>query len=103
VAGFVTYGRSIDDDAPPGTGQIWAIYADPDLIGLGVGAALMNAAVEGLAADGLTEATLWVLEGNAAGRRFYAKGGWLPDGASMDQPNGASPPLRDIRLRRRLP
>ena len=52
--------RAVDDEA--GLGEIWAIYVDPAAQGRGVGRALMEAAVRGLAVRGFGEAVLWVFE-----------------------------------------
>lgn len=83
IAGFVNAGASRDGDAPAGTGEINAIYVLGSLWDAGLGAALMNTALEWLR-ERFAAATLWVLEGNHRGRRFYEKGGWRPDGKSQD-------------------
>ena len=83
IVGFVNAGRCRDDDAPPATGEINAIYALSDAWDVGIGAALMTAAVDWLRQEQCTSATLWVLEGNERGRRFYEKGGWRPDGRAQ--------------------
>jgi L-amino acid N-acyltransferase YncA len=41
VVGFSTYGPSRDDDAIPTTGEVPAIYLNPDVIGAGVGRELL--------------------------------------------------------------
>jgi GNAT superfamily N-acetyltransferase len=103
VAGFVTYGPSRDPGAGPTTGEVGAIYVDPEHLGTGLGAALMKRALAALADAGYADATLWVLEANDLGRTFYAKGGWEPDGATKEEDFGESEPLVEIRLRRRVP
>ena len=81
VVGFSAYGPSHDDDAPPATGEVPAIYLDPDVIGTGVGRELLAETIVALRAAGFTRATLWVLEGNDRARRFYEKAGWVWDGS----------------------
>jgi ribosomal protein S18 acetylase RimI-like enzyme len=82
IAGWATVGGSRDDDAQPGTGELWGIYADPAHWGRGVGHALHVAAVEVLRAAGRKDATLWVLDGNTRAIRFYERQGWVADGAT---------------------
>ncbi|HUH70182.1 MAG TPA: GNAT family N-acetyltransferase [Mycobacterium sp.] len=47
----------------------------------GVGRLLMTAARERLRPVGVTEALLWVLDGNVRARRFYEHDGWRSEGA----------------------
>jgi GNAT superfamily N-acetyltransferase len=82
IAGWATAGRSRDDDAPAGTGELWGIYADPERWGDGVGHALHVAVVAALRAAGHADATLWVLDGNTRAIRFYERHGWVADGAT---------------------
>ena len=84
VVGFVNAGPSRDEGASPETGEVRAIYVLPEVQGTGVGRALMEAADAGLRAAGFRRATLWVLEANDLGRRFYEKAGWAWDGATSD-------------------
>ena len=102
VVGFVTFGAAQDGDAAPAVGHVYAIYVDESVQGTGVGKALMVHALQALAADGPTEATLWVLESNTLARTFYERGGWRPDGATRDEQIGASS-AHELRYRRSLP
>jgi GNAT superfamily N-acetyltransferase len=81
VVGFSTYGPSRDEDATPATGEVPAIYLDPDVIGTGVGRELLAETIVALRAAGFTRASLWVLEGNVRARRFFEKAGWVWDGS----------------------
>lgn len=76
------YGPSRDADADPGrTGQLATMYLLPQAWGTGTGRELMAAVVDGLTALGYAEATLWVLDSNDRGRRFYARrDSWVEDG-----------------------
>lgn len=102
VVGFANYGRSRDADADPvRTGQLAAIYLLPQAWGTGTGRELMAAAVDGLAALGYAEATLWVLDSNDRARRFYAKAGWAEDAITrVDDSLGVT--LNEVRYRLRL-
>ena len=102
VVGYVTYGPAQDADATPAVGHVFAIYVEQHVQGTGVGRALMRHALEALAADGRTEATLWVLETNTLARSFYERGGWHADGTTQDEHLGSTT-LHEVRYRRPLP
>lgn len=81
LIGFVAFGPSRDGDTDPRvTGEVFAIYADPDAWGTGAGRALMGAATEELARLGYADAILWVVDSNERARRFYGLAGWAEDG-----------------------
>jgi GNAT superfamily N-acetyltransferase len=102
VVGFAGYGPCRDADADPGrTGQLATIYLLPEVWGTGTGRKLLAAAVDGLAALGYLEATLWVLNSNDRGRRFYVKAGWTEDDLTrVDDSLGVT--LNEVRYRFRL-
>jgi GNAT superfamily N-acetyltransferase len=77
VRGFASVGPSRDEH---GTGELYAIYVDPDDWSTGAGRALIERAEAELARE-YGEAMLWVLEENPRARRFYERAGWWPDGA----------------------
>jgi GNAT superfamily N-acetyltransferase len=83
------------------TGEVSAIYADPDAWSTGAGRALMTSAVAELARLGYADATLWVLDTNDRARRFYALAGWKEDGTSKtDGSRGFD--IAEVRYRRTL-
>ena len=93
------YLASLDEDAGPECGEVSAIYALADAWGRGVGRALMDAALAGLASGGFTEVMLWVLEGNERAIRFYERAGFQPDGATkIDNTRGFA--LHELRYHR---
>lgn len=98
VVGYVSLGPTRDADAPPGTGEVYAINIEPAAQGRGIGSLLLPHAVERLSERGFRELTLWTLEHNAAGRRFYERHGWEPDGATKELPLGRPTPV--VRYRR---
>ncbi|MBO0877429.1 MAG: GNAT family N-acetyltransferase [Pseudonocardia sp.] len=61
------------------TGELYALYADPDAFGRGAGPAAHRAGVDRLRAAGHRCAVLWVLTENARARSFYARHGWHDD------------------------
>lgn len=79
IVGFASTGPSYDTDATPATGELTAIYVDPDRPRQGIGSALLAHALEDLAGRS-KRVTLWVLESNAAGRAFFEARGFDADG-----------------------
>lgn len=70
--GVVVAGPDPDE---PSVGHLARLYVDPDHWVHGIGTALYDVAMADLAAR-FSEATLWVLEGNARARRWYERLGW---------------------------
>jgi len=70
-----------ETDRRPGlrTGELYAIYADPAVLGTGAGHAVHEAGMTCLAGAGFEHAVLWVLEHNELGIHFYETQGWQPD------------------------
>lgn len=79
VVGFVSVGLSRDSDA---SGELFAIYVDPEHWGTGVGRELMDAGERRLSELGHADVILWVLEDNPRARRFYERAGWYHDGTA---------------------
>jgi ribosomal protein S18 acetylase RimI-like enzyme len=76
IAGFVSFGHWRDENANERLGEIWALYAKPQVWGSGVGRALLEAAVQELRAIGRRSVLLWVLSKNDRGIRFYESSGF---------------------------
>ena len=57
--GWISAGRRRDVNAPLSTGEIWAIYVDPNHWSRGVGRALCGAAEQELRRQGFTDVTFW--------------------------------------------
>jgi GNAT superfamily N-acetyltransferase len=95
VVGIARMGRDPDD---PVVGHVFSLYVDPSVQGSGVGGRLLAEADRWLAAEGHSEATLWVFEANTLARTFYAHHGWLPDGGTRVEPEFREP---EVRLRHR--
>lgn len=101
VVGFVSAGISRDDDAVDATGEIYAIFVEPEYWRMGIGRLLLEHACRDLRARGFVEATLWVVADNLATHWFYQAVGWEPDGGSRAEPTGTVE-IPEIRFRRRL-
>lgn len=92
VVGFV--GAGPDRDGSAGY-EIYLIYVHPERQGEGAGRALMTAALAGVD----DPVVVWVLAANTAARAFYARLGFVPDGAQRREDFGGVE-LEEIRLRR---
>ncbi|PWI40930.1 GNAT family N-acetyltransferase [Streptomyces sp. ICBB 8177] len=97
VTGWVCLGPYRDDGpSPEGVGEVYALYVRSDLIGTGVGRALMYAAHLRAAELGFDTTLLWVLKDNARARRFYERAGYTADGVvTGDDYDGTS--LDEVR------
>jgi len=80
IVGFADVGPARGGGWGERTGEVRAIYVDPDAWDRGHGRDLMLAALGRLAADGYDRAILRVLDANERGRRFYERGGWQAAG-----------------------
>jgi GNAT superfamily N-acetyltransferase len=86
VIGFIQLVLSRDAAAPAGTGEVAALYVDPEHWRSGAGRALLAASVALALRRGYRALTLWVLDANAAARRFYERQGLAPDGETKLDP-----------------
>ena len=102
VVGFADAGPSRDDDANlQQTGEVNLIYVLPDRWGRGIGRALMAEVLRRMRDDGFQDATLWVLDDNPVGRRFYEAGGWRLDGA-VKEGESLETRVLEVRYRREI-
>lgn len=79
IVGFSVLGP--DRDEAEDTGEIVAIYLQPEVWDQGYGWALMEHSVVELRDHGFRRAVLWVLTTNERARRFYETAAWIADGA----------------------
>src|SRR5262245_2831501 len=82
--GVANAGPSRDEGAELTMGELRALYVLQEAQGTGVGARLLDEAEARLRLAGFGTATLWVLETNDLGRRFYERHGWTWDGTVSD-------------------
>ena len=92
---------SRDSDAPPSTGQLWAIYVHPTHWRRGVGQLLWDTAEEQLKHSGFTEVTLWVFKDNEPALAFYRSNGFVAEHGEKTIRLGGTD-LIEVRLRKRL-
>jgi ribosomal protein S18 acetylase RimI-like enzyme len=97
IVGFTYVGPSETENAA----ELYGIHVTPELVGTGLGRDLMADALGRLAEFEAERVVLWVLEANERARRFYDRGGWVPDGATRTEAvNGE--PVRQLRYTRVL-
>jgi GNAT superfamily N-acetyltransferase len=101
LLGHTTFGSSRDRDAPATAGEVRSLFVRPAVWGGGVGSALMRHALEGLAAMGFSEATLWSFAANERANGFYERHGFRRDGSEQREEVWAG--LLEVRYRRALP
>jgi GNAT superfamily N-acetyltransferase len=101
VVGFSSLIRSRDPDTAADTGEIAAIYVDPEHWRSGVGQALLDASLDVARSTGYRVITLWVLASNLIGRRFYERLGFAPDGETKVDVR-ANYSLHEMRYRHEL-
>ncbi|MFE6722176.1 GNAT family N-acetyltransferase [Streptomyces albidoflavus] len=94
-----TPGAGAGSGAGAGEGELYALYVRPDLLGRGVGRALLDAVHDEAAARGWGALVLWVVEANARARRFYEAAGYRADGGAQSE-EYAGVPVREVRYRR---
>ncbi len=76
IIGFVGFDRSRDPKSKNTTGELWAMYVDPDHMGQGAGLALWDAAREGLQDEDCTDVTVWVPLASSKALAFFDAAGF---------------------------
>ncbi|WP_051727164.1 GNAT family N-acetyltransferase [Streptomyces albidoflavus] len=100
VVGWACCGpRNTPGGGAGGEGEVYALYVRPDLLGRGVGRALLDTVHDEAAARGWGALVLWVVEANARARRFYEAAGYRPDGGAQSE-EYAGVAVREVRYRR---
>jgi ribosomal protein S18 acetylase RimI-like enzyme len=102
VIGFAGFDRSRDPKSKSTTGEIWALYVEPQHWGTGAGLALWDATREGLLEEGCTEVTLWVPLCNERALRFFELAGFKRELNTAKTAVLGGVKLEEIRLRRPL-
>jgi ribosomal protein S18 acetylase RimI-like enzyme len=88
VLGFASTAPSVDDDASPGTAELYTLYLAPPWMRQGVGSMLLAHAVGDLGARGFALVTLWVLAENRRARDFFERASWSADGREQTDEMG---------------
>lgn len=95
VIGYAGVGPERDPQAPPNTGELYALFVHPDHWGTGAGRALTDAACADLRESGCDSVQLWVLEANNRARRFYLRYGFTE---TTDRTHSSLGDLPELRL-----
>jgi GNAT superfamily N-acetyltransferase len=101
LTGYTTFGTSRDADAGADVGEVRTFFVAPTTWRRGIGTALMEPALAGLAELGYAEATLWSFAENARANAFYERHGFEPDGSTRTEAVWAR--ILEVRYRRTLP
>jgi L-amino acid N-acyltransferase YncA len=99
VVGWACVGPSRGTEGSSATGELYALYVHPGLIGTGIGRTLLSAVHTRAAAAEFSTLLLWVIKDNPRARRFYELAGYAADGATeADDYDGV--PVYEVRYRR---
>lgn len=98
IVGFVSVGLSRDNDATTTTGEVYAIYVEPECWSRGIGRELLRHASRDLREHGFLVATLWVLASNERARRFYEWSNWHFEGKRRTETIGSAE-VEEVRYR----
>lgn len=80
IVGFCSVGPCRDEDMDKTTGELWAIYVDPESMNKGVGSLLQEKGLNFLKENEFKKATLWVLTSNEKAIKWYESKGWKLEG-----------------------
>ena len=98
VVGFASFGQSRDADAPPGRGELWALYVQPRAWSTGAGRELWRASHARMQSQQFTSVSLWVLEGNSRAVRFYSVAGFAVEAGSEKEFELGGTKVREVRM-----
>ncbi len=84
LIGFISFGKSRDEEHDEKDGEIYALYLDPQKYHQGYGTPLFQWGIAELTKKGFSRIFLWVLEENLDARKFYTKNGFVYDGVKQE-------------------
>lgn len=92
IVGFASAGPSRDDDAPT-EWELYALNLVSEVHGTGLADHLLSRVL------GERDASLWVVEGNARARAFYARCGFTDEGGRSAHDPTSAPEMRMVHRR----
>jgi len=98
VVGFVALARSRDVNAPPGRGELWALYVHPRRWNTGAGRGLWSKAREVLSTYGFSSVSVWVLEKNERALSFYTSAGFRREPGAEKHSELGGVMLTEVRM-----
>jgi L-amino acid N-acyltransferase YncA len=99
VVGFIGFDRSRDPKTKATTGEIWAHYVHPKVLGMGAGLALWDAARDACEDEGFNEVTAWVFVRNERGLSFYDTAGFKREMKTLRTTPVGSTRLEEVRVK----
>ncbi len=103
IAGFSGHRPARDDDLDPNkTGEIYAVYLDPDYMGKGFGKALLAEIFKELREQSYIDCIVWTLRDNFSAIEFYKRTGFQRDRQKERPFNIEGTNTKDIRFKLRL-
>lgn len=84
VVGFMTFGKSRDEDLGSENAEVWGIYIDVSYFNKGIGTSLMNWVEDEFTSRGFRSVYLWTLEDNLRATMFYTSLGYRRDGKTKN-------------------
>jgi len=87
VSGFISAGPSRDGQAHA-TGEVYALFVNPQRWDSGIGAALLQRGLDHLHSLNVSAVRLWVLDSNDRARTFYEARAWAHTGEVRDDDRG---------------
>ena len=98
LVGFVAFDRSRDPKTKPTTGELWALYVAPDVVGTGAGLALWDAARDACEEEGFNEVTAWVFARNDRALTFFDAAGFKREMKTLRTTPVGSTRLEELRV-----
>ncbi len=99
LVGFIGFDRSRDPKTKSTTGELWAHYVDPNVLGTGAGLALWDAARDACEEEGFLEVTAWVYVRNERGMAFYDMAGFKRDMKTLRTTPVGATRLEEVRVK----
>lgn len=97
LIGFADTGPCREEGTAPATAELHTISLDQEVVGRGIGRALLAHALDDLRRHGYQAAMLRVLATNARARRFYEAAGWAPAAVTRTEQYPAGAVLNELR------
>lgn len=91
LIGFASGGLAHDDDADPGTGEVYVLVVTPECWERGIRTNLIEHVDHDLREHGFDRAVFWILSADSAMRAFAEHVGFRADGASRFEDCGGTP------------
>ena len=101
VQGFCVFGSPRDESADEPKGELMALNVHPECWGFGIGAHLVNAALEGFNHVGINNVYLWVVEGNDRAINLYKGFGFAWSGATKVDASHSNYPITEMLYERK--